>query len=140
MKWDDIIRSIFTALGAVGGFLFGEITGLFWAVIAMMAIDYITGVVVAVLNKQLSSEVGFRGLVKKLFIIVLMAVAHVIDAEVIGTGAGLMTAVQLFFLANEGISILENSAALGLPVPKKLRDVLEQLKSENDKEDDDEDN
>lgn len=137
MKWDDFIKTIFTALGAVGGFLFGEITGLFWAVIAMMAIDYITGVVVAVLNKQLSSEVGFRGLVKKLFIIVLMAVAHVIDAEVIGTGAGLMTAVQLFFLANEGISIMENSAALGLPVPKKLRDVLEQLKSENDKEDED---
>ena len=137
MKWDDIIRSIFTALGAVGGFLFGEITGLFWAVIAMMAIDYITGVIIAVLNKQLSSAVGFRGLVKKLFIIMLMAVAHVIDAEVIGTGAVLMTAVQLFFLANEGISILENAAALGLPVPKKLRDVLEQLKSENDKGDDD---
>ena len=137
MKWDDIIRSIFTALGAVGGFLFGEITGLFWAVIAMMAIDYITGVILAVVNRRLSSKVGFRGIAKKLCIIMLMAVAHVIDAAVIGTGAGLMTAVQLFFLANEGISILENAAALGLPIPNKLRGVLEQLRTENDKEDDD---
>ena len=140
MKWEDIIKTIFTALGAVGGYLFGQITGLFWAVIAMMAIDYITGVILAVLNKQLSSKVGFRGIAKKLCIIMLMAVAHVIDAEVIGTGAGLMTAVQLFFLANEGISILENAAALGLPIPNKLRGVLEQLKSDNDEEEDDDGN
>lgn len=135
MTWDKAFRAVSTALGAVGGFLFGQITGLFWAVIAMMAIDYITGVILAVVNKRLSSRVGFRGIAKKLCIIMLMAVAHVIDAEVIGTGAGLMTAVQLFFLANEGISILENAAALGLPVPKKLRGVLEQLKSDNDEED-----
>ena len=137
MTWDKAFRAFSTVLGAVGGFLFGQITGLFWAVIAMMAIDYITGVILAVVNKQLSSRVGFRGIAKKLCIIMLMAVAHVIDAEVIGTGAGLMTAVQLFFLANEGISIMENAAALGLPVPKKLRDVLEQLRTENDEEDDD---
>lgn len=137
MTWDKAFRAVSTALGAVGGFLFGQITGLFWAVIAMMAIDYVTGVILAVVNKRLSSKVGFRGIAKKLCIIMLMAVAHVIDAEVIGTGAGLMTAVQLFFLANEGISILENAAALGLPIPNKLRGVLEQLKSENDKEDDD---
>ena len=137
MTWDKAFRAVSTALGAVGGFLFGQITGLFWAVIAMMAIDYITGVILAVVNRRLSSKVGFRGIAKKLCIIMLMAVAHVIDAAVIGTGAVLMTAVQLFFLANEGISILENAAALGLPIPNKLRGVLEQLKSENDEEEDD---
>lgn len=131
MRWDNMIKSISAALGAVGGFLFGQLNGLFYAVIAMMAIDYITGVVVAVLDKKLSSEVGFRGLVKKLFILVLIAVAHIIDAQVIGTGAALMTAVMLFFIANEGISILENAAALGLPIPQKLRDVLEQLRDKD---------
>ena len=131
MRWDNVIKSISAALGAVGGFLFGQLNGLFYAVIAMMAIDYITGVVVAVLDKKLSSEVGFRGLVKKLFILVLIAVAHIIDAQVIGTGAALMTAVMLFFIANEGISILENAATLGLPIPQKLRDVLEQLRDKD---------
>lgn len=132
MTWDNIIRTISAAVGAAVGFLFGQLNGLFWAVIALMAIDYVTGVIVAVLNKRLSSEVGFRGLVKKLFILVLIAVAHIVDAQIIGQGAAVMTAVMLFFAANEGISILENAANLGLPVPKKLRDILEQLRKDDD--------
>lgn len=134
MTWDKIVRGAATALGLAGGFLFGKLTGLFWAVIALMAIDYVSGVILAIARKSLSSKTGFRGIAKKLCIIMLMAVAHVIDAQVIGTGAALMTAVQLFFIANEGISILENSAALGLPVPKKLREVLEQLKTDEEGE------
>ncbi|MDY4587730.1 MAG: phage holin family protein [Oscillospiraceae bacterium] len=132
MTWDNIIRTISAAVGAAVGFLFGQLNGLFWAVIALMAIDYVTGVIVAVMNKRLSSEVGFRGLVKKLFILVLIAVAHIVDAQIIGQGAAVMTAVMLFFAANEGISILENAANLGLPVPKKLRDILEQLRKDDD--------
>lgn len=132
MTWDNIIRTISAAVGAAVGFLFGQLNGLFWAVIALMAIDYVTGVIVAVLNKRLSSEVGFRGLVKKLFILVLIAVAHIVDAQIIGQGAAVMTAVMLFFAANEGISILENAANLGLPVPKKLQDILEQLRKDDD--------
>lgn len=132
MTWDNIIRTISAAVGAAVGFLFGQLNGLFWAVIALMAIDYVTGVLVAVMNKRLSSEVGFRGLVKKLFILVLIAVAHIVDAQIIGQGAAVMTAVMLFFAANEGISILENAANLGLPVPKKLRDILEQLRKDDD--------
>lgn len=135
MRWDNVIKSISGAVGAVVGFLFGQLNGLFWAVIALMAIDYITGVIIAVLDKKLSSEVGFRGLAKKLFILVLIAVGHIVDAQVIGQGTALMTAVMLFFIANEGISILENAATLGLPVPQKLRDVLEQLRDSSDKED-----
>lgn len=87
MTWDNIIRTISAAVGAAVGFLFGQLNGLFWAVIALMAIDYVTGVLVAVMNKRLSSEVGFRGLVKKLFILVLIAVAHIVDAQIIGQGA-----------------------------------------------------
>lgn len=137
MSWSDVIKAISAAVGGVVGFLFGQLNGLFWAVIALMAIDYVTGVIVAVLDKKLSSEVGFRGLVKKLFILVLIAVGHILDAYIIGQGAAVMTAVMLFFAANEGISILENAAALGQPVPKKLREVLDQLKRESEGEDED---
>ncbi len=133
MKWDSIIKAISGAAGALIGFLYGEITGLFVAMIALMALDYITGIFCAVSTKTLSSEIGFKGLVKKLMILVIIAVGHLVDAYIIGTGSAFMTAVILFFAANEGISILENAALLGLPVPEKLRNVLEQLK---DKEDD----
>ena len=131
MRWDNVIKSISAALGAVGGFLFGQLNGLFYAVIAMMAIDYVTGVLLAAVNGRLSSRTGFRGIVRKLFMIMLIAVGHIIDAQVIGTGAALMSAVELFFVANEGISVLENAAALGLPIPQKLRDVLEQLRDKD---------
>ncbi len=133
MKWDSVIKAISGAAGALIGFLYGEITGLFVAIIALMALDYITGIFCAVSTKTLSSEIGFKGLVKKLMILVIIAVGHLVDAYIIGTGSAFMTAVILFFAANEGISILENAALLGLPVPEKLRNVLEQLK---DKEDD----
>ncbi len=134
MKWDNIVKAISGAAGALIGFLYGEITGLFVAIIALMALDYITGIICAVSTKTLSSEIGFKGLVKKLMILVIIAVGHLVDAYIIGTGSAFMTAVILFFAANEGISILENAALLGLPVPEKLRNVLEQLKDkEGDK-------
>lgn len=139
MKWDKILDCTAAALGAVVGFLYGEVTGLFWAMIAFMAVDYVTGVLVAVINKNLSSEIGFKGLVKKLLILVFVAMGHVVDTYVIGSGSALMSAVMLFFLANEGVSIIENAVGLGMPVPKKLRDVLEQLKHESEG-DNDEDN
>ena len=140
MRWDNLIKALSGAVGAIVGFLYGEINGLFVAIIALMALDYITGILCAVTTKTLSSEVGFRGLVKKFMILIIIAVGHLVDAYIIGTGSVIMSAVILFFAANEGISILENAAALGLPVPKKLRDVLEQLKNDNDEEDDDENN
>lgn len=132
-KFERIIRIISTALGAVGGFIFGELDGLFFAVVAVMAADYVTGVFAAAALKRLSSSMGFRGIVKKLFMITLIALGHIIDAYVIGQGAALMTAVELFFLANESLSICENAGELGLPIPKKLREMLAQLK--NDEED-----
>ena len=119
------------ALGAALGFLFGEVTGLFWALLAFMALDYVTGVVIAVINKKLSSEVGFKGLAKKFLILVFVAVGHILDAYVLGDAAVAMTAVMLFYIANEGVSLIENAALLGLPVPQKIKDILEQIKNKS---------
>ncbi|MGN0650032.1 MAG: holin family protein [Oscillospiraceae bacterium] len=134
MRWDTIIKSVSGAIGAVVGFMFGEVNGLFVAIIALMVLDYITGILCAIITKTLSSEVGFRGLVKKFVILIVIAVGHLVDAYVVGTGSAVMSAVMLFFAANEGISILENAAILGLPIPKKLKDVLEQLKDKDGEE------
>ena len=129
-----IIDSIAGAVGAVLGFMYGEVTGLFWALIAFMALDYITGVIVAVIEKRLSSEVGFRGLAKKFLILVFVAVGHIADTYILGGTPAAMSAVMLFYMANEGISIIENAAALGLPVPKKLTNIMEQIKNKSESE------
>ncbi len=134
-KIQIIIDSIAGAVGAVLGFMYGEVTGLFWALIAFMALDYITGVVVAIIEKRLSSEVGFRGLAKKFLILVFVAVGHIADTYILGGTPAAMSAVMLFYIANEGISIIENAAALGLPVPKKITGLMEQIKNKSESED-----
>ena len=134
-KIQIIIDSIAGAVGAVLGFMYGEVTGLFWALIAFMALDYITGVIVAIIEKRLSSEVGFRGLAKKFLILVFVAVGHIADTYILGGTPAAMSAVMLFYMANEGISIIENAAALGLPVPKKLTSIMEQIRNKSESED-----
>ena len=134
-KRQRLIDSIAGAVGAVLGFMYGEVTGLFWALIAFMALDYITGVVVAIIEKRLSSEVGFRGLAKKFLILVFVAVGHIADTYILGGTPAAMSAVMLFYMANEGISIIENAAALGLPVPKKLTSIMEQIRNKSESED-----
>jgi len=129
----DIINTIQIAIAALGGYLgyfLGGLDGFLYALIAFIVIDYLTGIMVAVLEKKLSSEVGFRGIFKKVLIFSLVAVAHIIDAELIRTGSAIRTAVIFFYLSNEGISILENTAKIGLPIPEKLKTVLEQLNKE----------
>ena len=133
-KIQMIFNSIAAAVGAAVGFLFGEVTGLFWALIAFMGMDYVTGVVIAVVGRKLSSEVGFRGLAKKFLVLVFVAVGHILDAYVLGNTAVFMTAVMLFYIANEGVSIIENAALLGLPVPEKVRSILEQIRNKAEKE------
>ena len=133
MTWDNIVRAISAAIGSLLGFLFGELDGFFYALLSFMAIDYISGVLIAIINKKLSSEIGFKGLVKKIFMLMLVAVGHLIDAQVIGSGAAVMVGVEFVFIANEGISILENAAKLGVPIPKKLKNILIQLKNDDDK-------
>ncbi len=121
-----------TAIAVIGGFLgwfLGGLDGFLYALIAFVAVDYLTGVFCAIADKKLSSEVGFKGIFKKVLIFVLVGVAHILDTQVLGgTGGGaLRTAVIFFYLSNEGVSILENSAHLGLPIPEKLKEVLQQL-------------
>ena len=124
-------------LTAVGGFLgwfLGGVDGFLYALVAFIATDYITGVMCAIVERVLSSEIGYRGIFKKVLIFALVGVAHIIDQNIIGDGSIIRTAVIFFYLSNEGISIIENATRLGLPIPEKLRDVLEQLKGGGDKD------
>jgi len=119
------------ALAAVGGFLgwfLGGLDGFLYALIAFVVIDYLTGVLCAIADKKLSSEIGAKGIFKKVLIFSLVGIAHILDTEVLGDASGaLRTAVIFFYLSNEGVSILENSSHLGLPIPEKLKTVLQQL-------------
>lgn len=127
----NIIQIIVAAIGGTIGYFLGGLDGFLYALIAFVVIDYVTGLMVAVLEKKLSSELGFRGIFKKVLIFSLVAVAHIIDAQLIQTGSAIRTAVIFFYLSNEGISILENTAKIGLPIPQKLRTVLNQLNKEH---------
>lgn len=125
------------SLAALGGFLgwfLGGVDGFLYALVAFIATDYITGVMCAIVERVLSSEIGYRGIFKKVLIFALVGIAHIIDQNIIGDGSVIRTAVIFFYLSNEGISIIENATRLGLPIPEKLRDVLEQLKGGGDKD------
>ncbi len=131
----NTIQLIFTAIGGWLGWFLGGCDGLLYALIAFVTIDYITGVMCAVIDHRLSSEVGFKGIFKKVLIFLLVGVANILDVQVIGTGCVLRTAVIFFYISNEGVSLLENAAYLGLPVPEKIKTVLEQLHSRSESED-----
>lgn len=129
---EKTVQIVTSSIAVVCSFLWGQADGLLYALIAFIALDYLTGVIVAVVQHTLSSEVGFKGIAKKVLILALVAVGHILDTHVLGGGMVCRSAVIGFYLANEGISILENAARLGLPLPQKLTDVLEQLKSKED--------
>lgn len=134
-KFTEFMKLIFGGIiTAVSGFL-GGMDGIMYALIAFISIDYITGVAVAVKQHKLSSEVGFWGLVRKVCIIALVGVSHFVDVYVMHTGDIFRTAIALYYIGNEGVSLLENMGNLGVPLSKKLKDVLEQLKNDDDKED-----
>ncbi len=131
----NVIQMVFAGIGGWLGYFLGGYDGLLYALIAFMVVDYITGVMCAVSDKKLSSAVGFKGICRKVLILTLVGTANILDVQVIGTGAVLRTAVIFFYLSNEGVSLLENAAHLGLPVPEKLRVVLEQLHDKAEKGD-----
>ena len=116
-----------TAIGGWLGYFLGGLDGLMIALIVLMTLDYVSGVMCAIIDKKLSSAVGFKGVCKKVFILMLVGVAHIIDLHVVGTGSALRGAVICFYMSNEGLSLLENAAHIGLPIPDKLRDILSQL-------------
>ena len=123
----NTIQLIFSAVGGWLGYFLGGCDGLLYALIAFVVIDYITGVMCAIINRELSSAVGFKGIFRKVLIFLLVGVAHIVDLHVVGSGSALRGAVVCFYLSNEGVSMLENAAHLGLPIPEKLKAILEQL-------------
>ncbi len=116
-------------LGGIWGWIFGESNPLIYALIAFVAIDYITGVLLAIRERRVSSKIGFKGISKKIMIFVLVAVGNIIDQYILNSGSSLKTMIIMFYISNEGISILENSDSLGVPLPPKLKNVLKQLNS-----------
>ena len=125
---------IFAAIGGWLGYFLGGCDGLLIALVVFVAVDYVTGVMCAISDKKLSSEVGFKGICRKVLIFLLVGIANILDVQVIGTGSVLRAAVIFFYLSNEGVSLLENAAHLGLPVPEKMKDILAQLHDRAEKE------
>ena len=130
----NTIQIIFTGVGGWLGYFLGGCDGVLYALIMFVVVHYITGVMCAINNKTLSSAVGFKGICRKVLIFLLVGIANVLDVQVIGTGSVLRTAVSFFYISNEGISLLENAGHLGLPIPEKIKVVLEQLHDRADKE------
>lgn len=131
----NTIQLIFAAIGGWLGYFLGSCDGLLVALVVFAAVDYITGVMCAVADKKLSSEVGFKGICRKVLIFLLVGIANILDVQVIGTGSVLRTAVIFFYISNEGVSLLENAAHLGLPIPEQMKAVLEQLHDRAEKGD-----
>ena len=121
------IQVVFTAVGGWLGWFLGGCDGLMYALIAFVIVDYITGIMCAIVDKKLSSAVGFKGICKKVLIFLLVGVANILDVNIIGSGSVLRTAAIFFYLSNEGVSLLENASHLGLPVPNAIKEVLQQL-------------
>ena len=128
------IQIAITALGGWLGYFLGGLDGLLIALIFFAALDYITGVMCAIVDKTLSSAVGFKGVMRKVVIFALVGVGHILDTHVVGTGSALRTAIICFYLSNEGVSLLENASHLGLPVPERLKAVLQQLHKRGEKD------
>lgn len=128
----EAMQVSFAALGGALGSVLGGWDGFLYALVVFVVIDYITGVMCAISNKTLSSEVGFKGICRKVLIFFLVGIANILDVNIIGSGSVLRMAVIFFYISNEGVSLLENAARLGLPIPKKIQMVLEQLKESSE--------
>lgn len=131
----NTVQIAFAAIGGWLGYFLGGFDGLLYALIAFMVVDYITGVMCAIVDKTLSSAVGFKGICRKVLILALVGIAHILDANIIGDGSVLRTTVIFFYISNEGVSLLENAAHLGLPIPEKMKEILAQLHGRADKTD-----
>lgn len=129
----DILKSISTIVLTIIGYLFGEIDGLMYALLTVIIIDYITGTICAIVNKKLCSKIGFRGILKKISILIIVSVSQIIDVSILSDSGILRSSVIAFYIINESISILENSSNIGIPLPKKLKSLLSQLKDDTDK-------
>ena len=130
----SMIQLVIAAIGGWLGWFLGGCDGLLFALVAFAVVEYITGIMCAIVDRKLSSAVGFRGICKKVLSFTLVGVAHILDTQIIGTGSILRTAIIFFYLSNEGVSIIENAAHIGLPIPEKLKTVLQQLHNRSEEE------
>ena len=128
----EFTKAILATIGGYIAWFLGGFDGVLIALCVFALVDYLTGVIAAITEKKLCSKIGFQGVAKKVLMFFMVGIAAVLDAYVLGSQSPVREVVIVFYIANEGISIIENSARLGLPVPKKLIEVLEQLKSEGD--------
>lgn len=133
----NMIQAVFTMVGGWLGYFLGGCDGLLFALVVFVVMDYVTGVMCAAADRKLSSEVGFKGICRKVLIFMMVGIANVLDVLIIGSGSVLRTAVIFFYLSNEGLSLLENAGHLGLPIPEKLKAVLEQLHRQSEETDED---
>jgi len=132
MSISSIFKSIVATVGAALGYFFGEIDGFVYALITFIVIDYITGIMRAIIKKELSSDIGFRGIFKKICIFIIIGIGHMLDNLLFGEAGVLRSMIITFYIANEGISIVENMAFLGVPIPTPLLNTLQQLKKKNE--------
>lgn len=133
----NMVQMVIAGIGGWLGWFLGGFDGLVYALLVFVVIDYVTGVMCAVADRSLSSEVGFRGIAKKVLVFLLVGVVNILDVHVIGNGSVLRTAVIFFYISNEGVSLLENASRLGLPIPEKMKAVLKQLHERSDSSTDD---
>lgn len=127
----ESLKYVFIVIGGYVGFYLGSIDAFIYTLLAFVIADYVTGVLRAGVERKLSSSVGFKGIAKKIVIFIVVGIANLCDVNLIkGDGTMIRTAIIFFYIANEGLSILENTMAIGLPVPEKLREMLEQLKED----------
>lgn len=124
------IRVLFAWLGTFFSEYMGGFDSLIYVLIIFMIVDYLTGVIGGVASGKLSSNIGFIGIYRKIMMLCLVGMANVLDQHILQTESILRTTVIFFYLSNEGISILENTAILGVPVPNKLHEILKRLKDE----------
>ena len=127
----ETMQYVISGIGGFVGWFLGGVDGFLYALLVFVVVDYLTGLMAAYIQKKISSEVGFRGICRKVAIFCLVGIAHILDVQVSKTGSVLRTAIVFFYLSNEGISILENITVIGLPVPQKLKDVLEQIREKD---------
>ena len=128
----DYVKFILAFAGGIIGWIFGGFDSLIYALIAFVTIDYITGILLAIRDKKVSSDIGFKGIVKKFLIFLIVSMGNILDHYILGTGTTLRTLIIMFYLSNEGISILENAGQLGLPIPKKLKSAIQKLNDNNE--------
>jgi toxin secretion/phage lysis holin len=129
----DSCKILLACTGGILGWLFGGLDSLIYALIAFIGLDYVTGVLLAIHDKKLSSEIGFHGICKKAIIFILIALGYVVDQYIIGSGSSLRTMLIMFYLSNERISIIENASEMGVPIPDKLKGILQQLNKKSSK-------